>query len=106
MKKLTFIEVLRAADLRVRSYSGRGMFGKTCVAVEIENDIGELFSEVLESISNYSSDEQNEAIELCVKNFRRMMTDSMGRGQIAYWPSVEYTEEHDEDEDEEDGAYA
>lgn len=35
MNSTKFIDVLRAADLEPRSYSGRGMYGRECVGVEL-----------------------------------------------------------------------
>jgi hypothetical protein len=63
-----FVEKIREAGYEPRSYSGRGMFGKVCVGVDLDrNDRGE--------------DLPGGASE-----------DSMGLGYIMYWPHVEWVE--------------
>jgi hypothetical protein len=69
-------------DVEFRTdYSGRGMYGRTCLGAVLENDGDALvlaiaFAEVLGA---------EDAIELV----RRTSTDSMGRGTIHYWRHVE-----------------
>lgn len=59
-----------------RSYSGRGMFGKECVGVEVV----------------YPGD------YTLPKGYRM---DNMGRDYIVYWPSVKWEGDDDYEEDEE-----
>lgn len=55
-------------DLRPRSYSGRGMYGRECVGASIDGHPGDY--------------------EL-PKDWR---SDSLGKGFIVYWPSVAWEE--------------
>ena len=61
------------------SYSGRGMYGKTCVAINLDND-AQLW---------------DLAFELGKKSeyFPAPKTDSMGKGIVVYWPSIQWEEE-------------
>lgn len=54
---------------RVRSYSGRGMYGEECIAVVCDD----------------AGDAVHEAGALGPPKPR---TDSMGRGEVAYWPGI------------------
>lgn len=90
------IKVLREAGYAPRSYSGRGMMGKSCVAVDKGSD-------------NYSAFDDS----LCLFRLGRDLaelrdldtphTDSMGVGIVAYWRSMPWPpDERDEDDLDED----
>jgi hypothetical protein len=66
-------------DAAPRSYSGRGMMGEHCIAVELSSN-GELMK-----IGFYLG--QHFPIET---NFPEPRTDSMGMGVIAYWPGLKW----------------
>lgn len=72
------IDALYEANCDPRSYSGRGMYGDQCVGVALGDtrqvwDIAQTFARA----------------EL---NVPAPLTDSLGRGIIAYWPSVKWPE--------------
>ena len=75
-------EILEMGEHEPRSYSGRAMYGRSCLGVEC-SDVGELFAEVLESADE---DDLRELAE----TFRTMRTDSMGLDIIVYFPGTEY----------------
>ena len=67
------VAALNAADIKWRDYSGRGMYGVSCVGVSCGRAHTE--GEVLEA----------------VRNVPRALTpnrDSLGMGTILYWPSA------------------
>jgi hypothetical protein len=68
---LTLRERLEEAGFETRSYSGRGMFGKECLAVTADSD-RDVFA----------------AIEPAEIKAARI--DSMGRRVVAYWPAVAF----------------
>ncbi|NDB86611.1 MAG: hypothetical protein EB127_28545 [Alphaproteobacteria bacterium] len=85
---MSFQELLEQVGYDPISYSGRGMFGKTCIGV-VTSDIGSLVADVVSLLngSHYSTfDEVSDA-------FRYMKTDSMGRDMIVYFPRIEYQSE-------------
>jgi hypothetical protein len=68
-------------------YSGRGMYGRTCVGVTLDNaDQGYPFiaALTLALIGEDEDDGGDDAIELA----SRAVTDSLGRGTILYFPGV------------------
>ncbi len=61
-----------------RPYSGRGMFGAECVGLDLEGE-GDLWN-VAYALGKSGAD------------IKAPRVDSMGRGIIAYWPSVKWPE--------------
>jgi len=75
---------LKYGGFNVRSYSGRGMYGKSCVAVYVDDatdllkigvTIGETYADL------------------------RAATDSMGRGMVVYWPSQTWEDTYEDSDD-------
>lgn len=86
------------AGLSTRSYSGRSMYGKQCLAVELESGrMGEFIGNLCSAVACH--DDPSHAAELVDDACRDMRTDSMGHGIVVYFPSVSYTATPDEDED-------
>jgi hypothetical protein len=67
------IAKIEATGRKARSYSGRGMFGKRCVGVSTRP-------------YDYGSDLPNQG----------QRRDSLGLGEIIYWPSVPWPEGREE----------
>lgn len=81
-------ELAYELDLRIRKYSGRGMYGSECYGITSNENVSEI--QILE-----------EAGKQGLKGAR---WDSMGRNVIVYWPRVRVAEgddivEKDDDED-------
>lgn len=99
MKKSKLQEALEDLGHECQSYSGRCMYGETCVGVVIENSTSE-FSIGFEVARHFIEND----IELSGQeehDFCRAKSDSMGRDTIIYWPDVQYVDYDDEDEDNE-----
>lgn len=92
MKKSALQVELENAGLETRSYSGRGMFGRSCLGTEA--DLGEFLVVLVYGTNDENQDELAETVQ----NIR---TDSMGLGGIFYFPGTKYVSD-EEDEDEED----
>lgn len=95
MKKSILQDVLEQLGYEVRSYSGRGMYGARCLGVVVDADVPifkvgmEVGAELERCCNGRWSD-----------SFEKARTDNLGLGTILYFPSVEYSEEEYEDEDE------
>lgn len=77
-KPMTMQEYLEQSGYDTFAYSGRGMFGKQCVAISIDT-VGELFligASVGHDVLRY-----NDAPKI----------DNLGKGFVAYWPNHTYT---------------
>lgn len=68
------------------NYSGRGMFGRKCLGITVDNDCRSLFS-------------LGREVEIRQVEFGDMMNnvvvDSLGRNYIIYFPSIEGVEDID-----------
>lgn len=83
------IGILENAGLDVRpDYSGRGMYGASCVGFVVEES--ELLPTVAELVAYSVTDDNDDEQAQLVKLFHRVRTDSMGRDSvIVYFPSVQ-----------------
>jgi hypothetical protein len=84
-------------EIRIRSYSGRGMFGAQCLAVTFDRDVSEteIVAEAMEQAALVGT---NSIVKNAVKGAR---TDNMGLGTVLYWPNVPHVND-ERDEDDED----
>ena len=79
----TLQEILDATGNEVLSYSGRGMLGRECLAVECDN-LPRLFANLLGDLDD--EDERASVAEA----FRMARIDEIGRGIVVYFPRVEF----------------
>lgn len=103
-----------AIDMRPYSYSGRGMFGKRCVGITVEQygEINSAFSlqhalikealnGVMDGITEEDGDYQSAANDLLdamdevVKGIR---TDNMGHDTVVYFTTIEWVEDEEDQE--------
>lgn len=78
-------------QMRVRSYSGRGMFGASCLGVEGDSLV-EIFAALFQAAADQGPDLQEIADALADGR-----TDSMGRGVILYFPQIGFVDEEEEE---------
>ena len=93
-------------EMRIRSYSGRGMYGKECMALVCENH-GQV-ARVVAGVMRFACEQAENNPETPVEvddveiNLGRMKMDNMGRGLVAYWPDIPFEDAADEEEKEDD----
>lgn len=106
-EKFSFQDLVEAAGYECRSYSGRAMYGKSCLGVVIPFDtlgqfIADLWEQMEHNTNVYRDDELQQYCESASAAFRSMRTDDMGKhDMIVYFKDVEY-EEDDEKEENDD----
>ena len=70
------------ADFSIRSYSGRGMYNETCLAICGDNiNLADIF---------YTIGRMDEEEKICPHELGGMRSDSMGLGMVYYWPRIPY----------------
>jgi hypothetical protein len=82
------------AEVSLRSYSGRMMFGQSCPAIAVKsiNNLAAFFVSL----------GANDSV-LAAKLSRELRMDQLGLGEIAYWPSISLPADWEEtDADDED----
>lgn len=86
-------------EFKIRSYSGRRMYGKNCLAINGDNlnmaVIGYLIGR--NAVEEHEYDPRAETVG--DTDLMRMRSDSMGLGEIYYWPDIPYVGNDDEDEE-------
>jgi hypothetical protein len=119
MKDMTaamiLVELLKKIELKPYSYSGRGMFGKRCVGVTLnegENEVSlgaELANalntwivdgegcEMYERAAQHLSDLERFRDQQLSSILRSTRGDQMGLSSMVYWPSISWVEEEEEE---------
>lgn len=79
---------VRAFDLKVRSYSGRGMYGRQCLGIDIGRmNSHEFVANLVRMMVEEGTEETDRALDALQS---KIETDSMGLGKIIYFPNVEW----------------
>lgn len=79
-------------DIDIRTdYSGRAMYGKTCLGIVTDMSGWGLAAEVRNALEYTSWAEEEDFLDYILTHEPR--TDSMGRGTIYYWPGVQVIED-------------
>jgi hypothetical protein len=86
MDSITFIRILEDADLTPFDYSGRGMYGKRCIAVQTSKKLHVFLLDVIESVNDASPDDLPELFDV----LRGMVSDNLGHDTIVYFPRVAF----------------
>lgn len=78
------------------SYSGRGMYGKRCLAINIDRgkNLFELGGQVARRVDELSTDG-----EIDFEWMSDARTDSLGKGVVLYFPEIPWDEEGDQNEE-------
>lgn len=77
-----------------RSYSGRGMYGKECLGVVLDDsNVGQLVADLVDAAVENGLDDP----EPVVTGLRSWASDRMGHGTIIYFPGVPYSDPGEED---------
>lgn len=92
MTSKRLIELIEAVGKKPRSYSGRGMYGQTCIGIELE-DISHAFTIGAAMAAEASVDEREDLAWLHVE------WDSMGLDAILYFPRFGWPEFMDKSEE-------
>jgi len=91
-------------EMRIRSYSGRGMYGKECMALVCEShgQAARVIAGVMRFACNQAEHNPESPVDVddTQINLGRMEMASMGRGLVVYWPDIPFEQEAADDEEE------
>lgn len=98
METKEFVEICESCDFQPTKYSGRGMYGKECLGL----DVGrlELHEALLDIISNYLEGAETVEESQDFVSFVRELDirqDSLGLGKIIYFPELSWEEQEEEE---------
>lgn len=83
--------LIEDAGMLPHSYSGRGMYGHECLAIDCDsNKLLSHFSFILDAAKRYPTDALVSDLEILTDAMRQACTDEMGLGTVIYWPRIEY----------------
>ena len=82
------LDLLREVGCEPRAYSGRGMYGRDCVAVDVKH-AGEALALGVKLALRAGMDADDRVL---LANLGEPRRDSMGRDEIVYWSRVAWPE--------------
>ena len=106
-----FLDLAEACSLEVSSYSGRGMFGKTCCAISrtLDGEPVNLTKVIIDMMSNLMASLEEVYVNLIessaydphasgkieeiwdlAKKMPNVRSDQLGLGHVIYWPDIEF----------------
>lgn len=105
MDKHPFQILLELTDHRAFAYSGRGMYGNKCLAIDLPHSstLGPFFAEVFDAMMEEHSGRPPIEVQTAFSSaLSAFTTDSLGRGIVVYFPGVSFTENEEDDDDSDD----
>ncbi len=98
-KKSNFQVALEDFEYKVFNYSGRGMYGKQCLAVNLAgNEVMFLCADMLEYVVDNPEVVEFGALEFS-DAIRSMKTDNLGMGSVIYFPEIEFVDDESAEEE-------
>lgn len=82
MNSQEFVNLIATAGFRPKSYSGRGMFGKRCVSVNLDRNEETTFAAAVINAT------QTCDVPAVMRVISDHCKDSMGMGVVLYWRSM------------------
>ena len=80
-------QAFEMTDHRVRSYSGRGMYGRECLGVTVDCAVTDCILDAIEAAI-----ENDLNVSVLLEEARDARQDAMGTSSILYWPNIPYAE--------------
>lgn len=81
----------------VMEYSGRGMYGKKCLAVTLDTPRecapATLAAEIIRSAHSFDGADLSDIADL----MENIHVDNLGKGSVCYWPGEEFVGDEEED---------
>jgi hypothetical protein len=72
-------------------YSGRGMYGDTCLAVITDSNISNLAGDIMLGIATWANTSESlDEVHQVISDFRTMRSDTMGHQTVYYFPGVAF----------------
>jgi hypothetical protein len=100
---MTFQQILEHIGMTPRSYSGRGMYGATCVALVPEGTEFQAVADLIRGIKeSFLQSRLEETLDQVADVLEKTKVDSMGRGVVLYWPKENFEGESNLDCDDDE----
>lgn len=96
------LEALDDGDCKLRSYSGRAMYGKECLGIVVHQPSTAL-SAIVDACLNHAEDMSRDDREDVIRGVGSYRTDNMGLDMIVYFPQVHFVDDEEDTDDDEEG---
>lgn len=99
-----FKDAIEDAGYSTRSYSGRGMYGKSCLGFETTRfqSAIQATAEIIGNLAETCQFDDDLELSDFLEFFGDVKEDSMGLGMIIYFPDISWNEEWEESDVEEE----
>lgn len=94
----SLVQEILETTMLVRSYSGIGMYGQSCLAVDADN-IGEVMVALFEHGTDSGDGLTGEQCAELRDAFQGVRVDTCGLGLILYFPDIQFVQGEDPNED-------
>ena len=84
-------KVFDGSDFEPFAYSGRGMYGKYCLAFRV-SDLASFIAEIVANV-------QDGTLRVDHDDIRSMKVDNLGRDTVVYFPYIEFVDTEEEEEE-------
>lgn len=93
MEHNEIVSFIKSVCDNVRAYSGRAMYGRRCVAVDLNDNqsAADTVLEIIHAAVTSGDVSPNDLIHL-LEMLGDSKADSMGLGQVLYWPHLQIVE--------------
>lgn len=95
-------ELFESAGYEPMSYSGRGMFGRRCLAVRVSEHVFNVLLDVISEFACEADDLNYQTLDHLLTDLRGAKTDSLGFDTVLYWPGIDWEDDEEEEEEEVD----
>ena len=91
---MDFQKTLEEIGFATRQYSGRGMYGRYCLAVVPDGTEFGFVAQLIRGLQEtLRGSELDHALAVVADTLEETRTDSLGRSVILYWPNIEFSKE-------------
>ena len=88
---MTFSEILEEIGIDTMGYSGRGCYGRECLAVTDYDSSSEFWSAVIDGVqSAYKGKDLVSCLQVVSAAMKDLSEDSLGRGSVLYWQGITF----------------
>ena len=88
----TLVEVIESAGYETYSYSGRGMYGNSCVGFTVDREYS-IFQAISQILEDMDIDMESGNLYDFTAILRSAQMDSMGLDTVIYFPRVKWVDE-------------
>lgn len=83
-------DAIEHLGFEARPYSGRGMYGRTCTAMVVDNNAMRALTRL---ITTLYAENAMEDVDCLLEEMGNVKIDNMGLGAVVYWPDIAWAQD-------------